>query len=101
MRVMVFFDLPMESSENRRDYSRFRNHLLSEGFIMVQKSVYSKVVLNAPAANAVRKDVAKHLPPDGIIQLLTITEKQFQNIEYLLGESQKEIIDTLDRFVVL
>ena len=46
MRVMVFFDLPVESTPQRKEYSKFRKFLLKEGFIMMQKSVYSKVTLN-------------------------------------------------------
>lgn len=53
MRVIVFFDLPVESSEDRRNYSHFRNYLLSEGFVMMQKSVYSKVTLNGSASNSI------------------------------------------------
>ena len=101
MRVMVFFDLPVETVANRRAYSKFRHFLLDDGFIMMQKSVYSKVALNAAAAKSVCDNLRHHLPPDGIVQLLTITEKQFQSIDYLLGESQTEVVDTLDRFVVL
>jgi CRISPR-associated protein Cas2 len=101
MRVMVFFDLPVETSEDRRNYSHFRGYLLADGFVKVQKSVYSKVVLNASAAKVAVDNMRKNIPPEGNVQVLTITEKQFQSIEYLLGESQKEVVDSLDRFVVL
>ena len=101
MRVIVFFDLPVETADDRRNYSHFRGFLLADGFVMMQKSVYSKVVLNTSAAKVVVSNVRKNVPPEGKIQVLTITEKQFQSIEYLLGESQKEVVDSLDRFVVL
>lgn len=32
MRVVVFFDLPTETAEERRDYRRFRAALLKNGF---------------------------------------------------------------------
>ncbi len=101
MRVMVFFDLPVETLEDKRNYSHFRGFLLMDGFVMMQKSVYSKVVLNASAAKVAVDKVRKNCPPEGNIQVLTITEKQYQGIEYILGESQKEVVDSLDRFVVL
>lgn len=41
MRVVVFFDLPTETAEERRDYRRFRAALLKNGFFMMQESVYS------------------------------------------------------------
>ena len=101
MRVMVFFDLPMESSTQRKEYLKFRKFLLSEGFIMMQKSVYSKVTLNASASDLVIQNVRKHIPPEGVVQILKITEKQYQGIEYLIGEPQKEIVDTQQRLVIL
>ena len=47
MRVVVFFDLPTETAEERRDYRRFRAALLKNGFFMMQESVYSKIILNS------------------------------------------------------
>ncbi len=101
MRVMVFFDLPVLTKQNRIHYSRFRKYLIGEGFVMMQKSVYSKITLNGTASDAVIRNLNGHKPPEGIVQILTITEKQFQNIEYLIGEGQKEVVDTQQRLVVL
>ena len=36
MRVMVFFDLPTITVEDRQEYIKFRKFLLREGFIMMQ-----------------------------------------------------------------
>jgi CRISPR-associated protein Cas2 len=101
MRVIVFFDLPVETLEERRNYSYYRRYLLGDGFVKMQKSVYSKVVLNASAAKIVVDNLRKNNPPEGNVQVLIVTEKQFQGIEYLVGESQREVVDNLDRFVVL
>ena len=68
---------------------------------MMQKSVYSKIAMNATMAERIKDDIEKHKPSKGNIQILSISERQFQNIEMILGESQKEIVDTLDRFVIL
>lgn len=43
MRLMVMFDLPVETSEQRREYRRFRKSLINEGFCMIQYSVYVRV----------------------------------------------------------
>ena len=37
MRILVFFDLPTETVKDRRIYSKFRKHLINEGFIMQQE----------------------------------------------------------------
>ena len=43
MRVMVMFDLPTETSMERRHYRWFRKFLIDEGFIMMQESIYTKI----------------------------------------------------------
>lgn len=53
MRVFVFFDLPVLTTADRREYSRFRKYLIKTGFIMQQESVYSKLTLNGNAAKTV------------------------------------------------
>lgn len=101
MRVMIFFDLPVLTKSDRKEYSKFHRFLLEDGFVMMQKSVYSKIVLNGHASKIVTDRVRRHKPPDGKIQILTITEKQFQGIEYILGEPQNEVVDSQTRLVVL
>ena len=99
MRLMVFFDLPMLTDKDRREYNRFHKFLLKNGFIMMQKSVYTKLVINNVTSNAVKQRVRNNLPPDGTVELLEITENQFSKIEYLVGEEQQLTIDTMDRLV--
>lgn len=52
MRVIVFFDLPVKTKKDRREYSNFRKYLVKSGFMMMQESVYSKLALNQNVANA-------------------------------------------------
>lgn len=101
MRIMVLFDLPTESSEEKREYRKFRKYLLENGFIMMQWSVYSKLVLNPVVGNAVISNVRKNKPRNGLVQMLMITEKQFSHMEIIVGELQTEVIDTEDRLVIL
>ncbi|MBR4502611.1 MAG: CRISPR-associated endonuclease Cas2 [Clostridia bacterium] len=100
MRVIVMFDLPMETAKDRYAYARFRKDLIKEGFIMMQESVYCKLVLNPLAGDLVKEKVRKNRPPKGIIQAMIITEKQYADIEYLLGGPQTEKIDGTDRLVI-
>ena len=97
----MYFDLPVKTADDRRRYTKFRKYLLSQGFVMMQKSVYSKIALNATAANIIRKNLEENCPTQGNIQILSISENQFQRIDVLVGESQREVIDTLDRFLIL
>lgn len=101
MRMIVFFDLPTLTQKDLREYRSFRKFLLSNGFIMMQESVYSKLVLNNNSGNLIKKQLDKNLPASGLVQILTITERQFSEIEYLVGKSKSKIIDTIERVVEL
>lgn len=62
MRVIVMFDLPVTTSENIREYTRFRKYLLKSGFIMMQQSVYSKLALNASIGDSILNGLRKNKP---------------------------------------
>ena len=101
MRTIVFFDLPNIYSKDKRNYLLFRKYLINEGFIMMQESVYSKIVLNQQQSKFLLERLKRNAPKKGIIQVFTITEKQYSQIEYIIGEHNTKIIDNEDRLVVL
>ena len=88
MRVIVMFDLPVLTSAQRREYTRFRKFLLKSGFVMQQESIYSKLALNTSIALRIEDNVRKNKPSEGLVQMLTITEKQYGRMELLVGETQ-------------
>ena len=99
MRVLVMFDLPTESSIQRRNYRKFRKSLIKNGFIMMQESVYVKLAMNQGSADLIVKSIRKLCPEEGIVQVLQIIEKQFSKMEFLVGESQTEYVDSDERFI--
>ena len=101
MRVMVFFDLPTHTAEDRRNYRKFRKTLIKNGFLMVQESVYCRMALNATAEHAVVAMLRRHRPAKGCVAVLTVTEKQFSKIEYITGHRSSDVIDSDERLVVL
>lgn len=101
MRVFVMFDLPTDTSVHRKAYRDFRKFLLVNGFIMLQESVYVKLVLNGTSVRLLEKQLREHKPVDGNICLLTVTEKQYSKMEILTGEVQLEVLDTTERVIVL
>ena len=98
---MVFFDLPVVTSEERKNYARFRKYLIKSGFLMMQESVYCKLALNTTAARAIEDNVRNNKPPAGLVQMLRVTEKQYSNMEFVVGDSKSETLDTDERLVVL
>jgi len=101
MRILVMFDLPTLTSEDRKEYRNFRKYLIVSGFLMLQESVYSKLVLNTTSANLIMEHVRKNRPPSGSLFMLTITEKQFSRMEIVIGDKQSEVIDSTERILII
>lgn len=101
MRVIVFFDLPVESLDDKREYRRFRKFLIKKGFLMMQESVYSKLAMNQTVAHSIMESVKTNKPKAGLVQMLCITEKQFAKMEYVVGEKVSSILDSDKRVVII
>lgn len=101
MRVMIFFDLPTESSEDKRNYRNFRKLLIKNGFVMLQESVYCRMLLNPSMEKSLLDIIRKGKPPKGLVQALTVTEKQFARMECITGEYHSDVIDSDERVVFL
>ena len=101
MRTFVFFDLPRDTPLQRHNANKFVKGLKKQGFIMLQESVYCKLILNATCVESERLKIKKIKPEDGNILLLTITEKQFNDMELLLGKTSDKIIFSTERAVFI
>ena len=101
MRMILMFDMPTETAEERKAYRKFRKFLLSEGFIMHQFSVYSKLLLNNSANKAMIDRLQANNPKKGSITLLTVTEKQFARMIYFNGERNTSVANSDRRLVFL
>jgi len=101
MRILVLFDLPTQTLENRREYAKFRRYLIKNGFMMLQESVYCKIALNQTATEIICNGLRKNKPPRGLVQVLSVTEKQFSKMEFLIGEIQSEVINSDERLIII
>ena len=101
MRVLVFFDLPTETLENKREYRKFHKLLIKNGFLMMQESVYCRMLLTPSAGNSVIDTIRKNKPSEGIVQILTVTEKQFSSMEYITGKYHSEVVESDERLIIL
>lgn len=102
MRIIVFFDLPMDTPAQRRHYAKFRKKLIKAGFLMLQKSVYSKLAINDRVANGVINKLNEIKPPQGLVQALKVTERQYASIVQIVGDSsEREELEDTSNLVVL
>lgn len=79
--VLVFFDLPTETSKQKKAYTRFRKGLLKDGFDMFQFSIYIRHCSSRESKDVHVKKVKKMIPKEGHVGILTITDKQFERME--------------------
>ena len=86
MRLMVFFDLPTHTKTDKKNYSRFRKYLINEGFMMLQYSVYTRICNGKDSSDKYLNRVKKNTPPKGHVRALSITEKQWADMAFIIGE---------------
>lgn len=101
MRVIVLFDLPMVTSAERKQYTQFRKHLIKNGFLMMQESVYCKLAQNQAAADYIISNIKKNKPDSGTVQVMKITEKQFSRMETIVGHVNSDIVDSDERLLII
>ena len=101
MRIILFFDLPSVTKKEIRDYNLFVKNLKKLGFVRMQESVFTKLALNPSVVNSCMNELKKKLPPDWIVSVLTIIEKQFTSMEHLIGEIETDVIMSEEKVVHL
>ncbi|MCC7236817.1 MAG: CRISPR-associated endonuclease Cas2 [Bryobacterales bacterium] len=93
MWLLTMFDLPMLTKEQRRDYTRFRKLLLSEGFIQLQLSVYARFSGSEESVECVRNRIRASIPPHGQVRMLAVTDHQYGRMELWFGRKRKRVED--------
>ncbi len=90
MWIMVMFDLPVDDRQASREATRFRQFLLDRGFEMNQFSIYMRFCNGKEQFEAHVRAIEQHLPSRGEVQILGITDKQFENIRIYSGQRLRE-----------
>ncbi len=90
MWMVVMFDLPTETKEQKKAYTRFRKLLLNDGFSMLQFSVYGRHCGSFENADVHEKRVVGGLPSNGEVRILRVTEKQFARMKTYYGKKPKK-----------
>ncbi|GHV28151.1 CRISPR-associated endoribonuclease Cas2 [Synergistales bacterium] len=101
MRLLVMYDLPMMTKENKRVYQHFRKFLISDGYDMLQFSIYCRIVNGADGVDKHLKRLQQNLPTKGAVRFMQITERQFQGIKLLVGTKKRKEKDIDSRQLLL
>ncbi len=90
MWVLVMFDLPTDTTEDRKIASEFRKKLQKDGFKMLQFSIYVRHSFSLENAQVHIERVKKWLPERGEVSIMRITDKQFGMIEFFHGARKEK-----------
>lgn len=90
MWILVFFDLPTETKKDKKAYTDFRKNLQRDGFTMFQFSIYVRHCASKENMEVHIKRVRSFLPEFGKVGMLSITDKQFGDIEIFYGKKSVE-----------
>jgi CRISPR-associated protein Cas2 len=90
MWVLVLFDLPTETKQERKAYAGFRKKMLKDGFSMFQFSIYLRHSSSRENAEVHIKRVKSFLPEKGHVGIMCITDKQFGMMEIFYNKKEKE-----------
>jgi CRISPR-associated protein Cas2 len=75
--VLVFFDLPVGTPEERRDATNFRKDLIKDGYFMVQFSVYARPCGTADRVETQVRRLKIKIPAQGEVRGLMISDAQW------------------------
>ena len=86
MWLFVFFDLPTSTKKERKAAALFRKVLEKDGFSMMQYSVYVRHCPSKENMNVHIARVKASMPSSGFVSILSITDKQYGEIQNYWGK---------------
>ena len=91
MWMMVLFDLPVRTKEERKSATKFREFLMDQGFDRCQLSVYMRFCAGKEQTEVYTRRVQAALPKSGNVQMVYITDKQYENIVSFNGPRRQPV----------
>jgi CRISPR-associated protein Cas2 len=98
MWMLVMFDLPVVEAAERAAATRFRLSLLDMGFLRAQLSVYLRFCTSHAQLQTYCQRVEAALPKGGQVNVLQLTDKQYERIISFQGRCKEPAKKTPDQF---
>jgi len=89
--LVVAFDLPVLSKEQRKAATGFRKFLLDDGFQMMQFSVYARPCVSFARQLTHMDRIKKGIPPEGKVRAFFVTRTQWEKAFVIYGSPAKEV----------
>lgn len=88
--MLVTFDLPVETKQQRAAATRFRQFLLDQGFEMSQLSNYLRLVNGLEQFETYSRRIEANLPERGDVFIFQFTDRQYENIIRFSDQSRRK-----------
>jgi CRISPR-associated protein Cas2 len=89
MWMVVMFDLPVVTKAQKQQYQRFVRFLKQDGYMRLQYSVYMRFCVTTDLLAVHNKRLVEHMPCEGMVTVVEITDKQFGRMRHYIGEIEK------------
>lgn len=76
--LLVMFDLPVLTKQQRKEATDFRKALLDDGYCMVQFSIYARACPSLERIDKHTKRLEVIVPHGGNVRYLFLTDKQWE-----------------------
>jgi CRISPR-associated protein Cas2 len=88
--ILVMFDLPVLTDEERRTATRFRKELLETGYLMIQFSIYARPCVSYEQMDTHIARVKAITPEAGNVRLMFITDEQWGKSVTIIGPNYRQ-----------
>lgn len=88
--LLVMFDLPVASRQQRKAAHDYREMLHEKGFSRIQFSVYAKYLINATGVRTLLPILRGMIPAEGEVRILRLTDEQWSTMYRYYGAEAVE-----------
>ena len=88
--LVVAFDLPVMTREQRKRATVFRKFLLDDGYQMIQYSVYARACVTFARQETHLSRVKQNLPEEGSVRAIFVTRSQWERSFVIQGSPASE-----------
>ena len=89
--LVVCFDLPVLTKQERKRACDFRKFLLKDGYLMLQFSVYARPCVTFARQLTHIERVKLHIPPEGCVRAFFVTRAQWERAYCVQGNPAKKV----------
>ena len=86
MRLIAILS-PTDKWGTKTEYTKLRKFLRKDGYLRIAPEVYMRVVQNRKTSEKHYRRIKEAAPKTGVVRLLRLTEKQYNNIYIVTGEA--------------